>query len=149
MDSFSILGLGLILLAFFCSGVFVRPPPGIFSLIPVLDSALLILASANSLINRTLLSWNWVVFIGLISYSLYLWHWPILAYVRIFFAEPINLQLVIALLCSFLVSFLVYRYIENPVRTFKAGRRNPYRNGNSSSIIVSCIDEYFEYKGKN
>lgn len=116
MDSFSVLGLGLILLAFFVPVSMYAPPPGIFSLIPVLGSAMLILSSANSLINRTLLSWNWVVFIGLISYSLYLWHWPMLAYVRIFFSEPTNSQLLITLLSSFLISFFVYRYIENPIR---------------------------------
>lgn len=41
-------------------------------------------------------------------------------------------------------------YIRNISRGKRlSGRRNPYGNGNSSSIIVSCIDEYFEYKGKN
>lgn len=132
MDGFSVLGFGLILLAFFVPVSLYAPPPGIFSLIPVLGSAMLILTNANSLINRTLLSWNCVVFIGLISYSLYLWHWPALAYVRIFFAEPTNLQLVIALLCSCLIFFLVYRYIENPIRRIKT-------NGNGGLIAILLV----------
>ncbi len=132
LDSFSVLGLGLILLSFVIPTTLYAPPPGIFSVIPVLGSVLLILASANSFVNRTLLSWNWVVFIGLISYSLYLWHWPLLAYVRIFFAEPTNFQLLITLLCTFPVSYLIYRYIENPIRRIKA-------NGSDWCVVILLV----------
>lgn len=116
LNGLSVFGFGLILLAFFLPSSLYSSPPGFFSLIPVVGSALLILSNANSLINRSILSWSWVTFIGLISYSLYLWHWPLLAYVRIFFSEPSDFQLLFALLCSLPISILVYKLIENPFR---------------------------------
>jgi peptidoglycan/LPS O-acetylase OafA/YrhL len=73
LNGLSVFGFGLILLAFFLPSSLYSSPPGFFSLIPVVGSALLILSNANSLINRSILSWSWVTFIGLISYSLYLW----------------------------------------------------------------------------
>lgn len=53
------------------------------SLLASLGTALLLDSGADSIINR-LLSQKWMVYVGTISYSLYLWHWPILAYLRYF-----------------------------------------------------------------
>src|SRR4051812_39233055 len=56
-----------------------RAFPGWWALLPVAGSALLLSAPA-AWINRTLLSWPPMVWIGLISYPLYLWHWPLLVF---------------------------------------------------------------------
>jgi peptidoglycan/LPS O-acetylase OafA/YrhL len=56
--------------------------PGVYALLPVLGAVLMIV-SPNSLVNRTWLSSRPMVLIGLISYPLYLWHWPLLAYLGI------------------------------------------------------------------
>ena len=53
--------------------------PGLYALLPVLGAVLIIL-SPNSWVNRTFLSNRQMVLIGLISYPLYLWHWPLLSY---------------------------------------------------------------------
>src|SRR3546814_6295705 len=59
------------------------PFPGAAALLPCLGTALVIHAGtgAETRVAR-LLSQRWLVFIGLISYSLYLWHWPLLAFLR-------------------------------------------------------------------
>src|SRR3546814_18864326 len=59
------------------------PFPGAAALLPGLGTALVIHAGtgAETRVAR-LLSQRWLVFIGLISYSLYLWHWPLLAFLR-------------------------------------------------------------------
>jgi peptidoglycan/LPS O-acetylase OafA/YrhL len=57
--------------------------PGIWALVPVAGTLLLIAAGPSAVINRTLCSWRPMVWIGLISYPLYLWHWPLLSFARI------------------------------------------------------------------
>ena len=56
------------------------------------------------------------VFIGKISYSLYLWHWPIFIFFFWIFPEKPLFISFLAIILSFLISFLSYRYIENPFR---------------------------------
>lgn len=129
-DCVSVLGLLLVLTAFFLPGSAYAPPPGLFSLVPVFGGGCLILASADALVNRTLLSWRWMTFVGLISYSLYLWHWPILAYVNIYFYNPDTWLIFVALLFSFPVSILAYRYVENPMR--RGGKK-------SNKVIVFLL----------
>jgi len=60
-----------------------RAFPGWWALAPVVGSSLLIAAGPAAWINRRLLSNPVMVYIGLISYPLYLWHWPLLVYARI------------------------------------------------------------------
>lgn len=57
--------------------------PGILALLPVLGAVLLIAAGERAWFNRVVLSNPLLVWIGLISYPLYLWHWPLLAFARI------------------------------------------------------------------
>lgn len=114
-DVISVLGFLLVFVVFF------RAPVGeyvdrLFNVIAVFGGGLLILANCRACVNRMILSNGLMIFVGLISYSLYLWHWPLLAYTRIFFGNPDRWQLVVALVVSFLVAVVVYRMIENPIR---------------------------------
>lgn len=96
--------------------------PGFITLIPVFASVALISAYPDALINRTLLSIKPMTFVGLISYSLYLWHWPLLCFLFICLPETdISASYKLAtLFLSFLLSTLVYKYIENPIRRLKS-----------------------------
>ncbi len=113
-------GLGLILVAVFTYSeqtLF----PGIAALLPCVGTALLLHAggSGPSQVGR-LLSVGPVVRIGQVSYSLYLWHWPILSLSRYYAIRPLGTaQLTIALLVALGLSVLTWRYIEQPFR----GRR--------------------------
>lgn len=102
--------------------------PGEFSLLPCCGAGAIILAGQNAttLINR-LLSVKPIVFIGLISYSLYLWHWPLL----VFFFDPIERlpkhipgAHVILLVLSILIAAASWKFVETPFRT---GSRRPTR----------------------
>ncbi|MEY8701940.1 acyltransferase family protein, partial [Francisella philomiragia] len=74
----------------------------------------------NTLVNR-FLSIKPIVFIGLISYSLYLWHWPIIAYLNYLSIEKTHLVKLIILIVSIVLATLTYLFVEKPFRyKFKA-----------------------------
>ena len=96
------------------------PFPGIAALLPVLGTSAVIVANTS---NRTLahkvLSFPVLVYIGLISYSLYLWHWPILVFARYQLIPPTTLspeKQVMLMIAIFVVSSLTYHFVENPIR---------------------------------
>ncbi|MBU3583731.1 acyltransferase [Polynucleobacter sp. 15G-AUS-farblos] len=89
--------------------------PGWWALIPVIGAFLLIAVGKDALINRTLLSNRLMVWIGVISYPLYLWHWPLLSFVRIVEGDFPRLK-VGAVILSFVLAWLTYRLIESPLR---------------------------------
>lgn len=94
-----------------------RQFPGIWAALPVLGSALIILAGPNTRFNRAFLSIKVMVLVGTISFPLYLWHWPILAGARILEGQqPGSVQRAIAILLTFALAMLTKRWIENPVR---------------------------------
>jgi peptidoglycan/LPS O-acetylase OafA/YrhL len=111
----SCLGLAAILVALFhLSGK--TPHPGALTLIPLLGVAALIASGQNALGNRVL-SLKPIVWIGLISYPLYLWHWPLLSYVRIVESgAPSPMQLWLAAGMAVFLSALTYRFLERPLR---------------------------------
>ena len=90
--------------------------PGIPALAPVLGAVLLIV-SPNSAVNRFLLSNRPMVGIGLISYPLYLWHWPLLSYLGIVrHGVPTLIEIWLALIVAFILAWLTYRFVEMPLR---------------------------------
>src|SRR6185436_17095571 len=75
--------LGLCLIAFACMRVSDADRfPGWLALLPTVGAVLLISAGESGWVNRAVLSRRWIVLIGLISYPLYLWHWPLLFFGR-------------------------------------------------------------------
>lgn len=89
---------------------------------PTLASAAIILAGDSSIANKYILSNKCMVFFGKISYSLYLWHWPLLVFSRTFFpegSERILGQMWFMVLLSVLFSVLSYYLIENSIRFTK------------------------------
>ena len=92
--------------------------PGWWAIPPVLGAVLIISAGPHAWINRKLLSNRALVWVGLISFPLYLWHWPILSFLRIIEGESPATHLVIgAVFASFTLAYLTYRIIERPART--------------------------------
>lgn len=99
--------------------------PGVLALLPTLAATLLIAAGRDGLINRTLLGRRWIVYIGLISYPLYLWHWPLLSFEHIIDHGERNRFLIVGLLLlGLMLAHLTWRGVERPVRSLK-GRWPP------------------------
>jgi len=122
-ESAAWLGLGLVtsaLLLISPNGAF----PGWWALLPTLGAALMIFAGPTTSINRTFLSHPAVVYIGLISYALYLWHWPILVFERIVRAkEPTALMKLAGVGVAFFLADQTFRLIERQVRFGAMPRR--------------------------
>jgi peptidoglycan/LPS O-acetylase OafA/YrhL len=88
------------------------------SFLAILGTILFIFSGQNALINKFLFSNRLMVAIGLISYPMYLWHWPMVSYTRIIYSglRPSYTSRIIILLSTFLLSFLTYKFIEYPIR---------------------------------
>lgn len=110
------IGVGLILFSLF----YIRSDlafPGWVALMPCGGAALIILAGGQSFVARHILGARAVVFIGLLSYSAYLWHWPLLATARIQLGIHLNLTVTVAIVAlTFVLAFLSWRYVEMPFR---------------------------------
>lgn len=135
---FSLCQAGLGLLAILASVFFFRSTmlyPSWRALIPTLGAMLLISAKNNNPLNEVFLSNNFAVFIGKISYPLYLWHWPLLAFVRIrsdggkidFYTR---VELVIL---AFVLAYATYRFVEQPFRSSQLSLKRK-----SVGLVVGC-----------
>jgi len=94
------------------------PFPGLTALLPVIGCALLLYAGegGSHALSRPL-GWGPVRGIGLISYSLYLWHWPILAFARYVAVRALTpFETAAAVLLAFILATLSWRYVERPFR---------------------------------
>jgi peptidoglycan/LPS O-acetylase OafA/YrhL len=91
--------------------------PGWWALLPTLGTALLIFSGDAAWLGRRLLASKTFVAVGLISYPLYLWHWPMLSFARIVMAETPPAEVRAALvLVSVLLAWGTYRWLERPIR---------------------------------
>ncbi|MEM8753465.1 MAG: acyltransferase family protein, partial [Pseudomonadota bacterium] len=112
------LGLAAILAAVFLYDK-ATPFPGIAALAPCLGTAAIIWAGGHgSTLTSRLLSLPFLIWFGLISYSLYLWHWPIFAFVRLRLDQtemPVEYQ-VPAIAVAVLLGWLSWRFVEAPFR---------------------------------
>ena len=131
--------LGLIMLMF-SYVVFNKktPLPGFYSLVPVVGTMLLIAFATNETKIGRLLSQKVLVFIGLISYSLYLWHQPILAFVKMkSIGSPSSVVVIFGLIASFILAIFSWKYIEGPFRNRQLFTRNAIYKYSIVGIVVS------------
>lgn len=117
-ESLALLGLTMILASIFLFDSS-TPFPGLAALLPTVGTALVIWSTTyGESIAMSLLRWPPMVWIGLISYSLYLWHWPVIVFTRIYTLNEIGVFTWISMLTAiFLLAYLSWRYVERPFRS--------------------------------
>lgn len=94
--------------------------PGWWALLPVGGAVCSIAAGAGNPVNRLILANRYMVGVGLISFALYLWHWPLLSLVRIIKGEGATAWMLAAAVgLAFCLAWLSYRLIETPIRARK------------------------------
>lgn len=130
----SSIGFGLIIFA-----VLILNPkslfPGWWALLPTVGSVLMIAAGPAAWCNRIILSFRPMVWVGLISFPLYLWHWPLLALARVQEGDTLLISHRVFLVAiSIVLSWLTYRFVERPIRF---GVR--YRTQKNVALIILMI----------
>jgi peptidoglycan/LPS O-acetylase OafA/YrhL len=112
----SLFGATLIIVGFFYITK-VRAFPGWWALLPTVGTVLVIAAGKQAWLNRVVLSNRVLIWFGLISFPLYLWHWPLLSFARIVEGQTPSAAIrIAAVLISILLAWLTYRLIEKPIR---------------------------------
>ena len=113
-------GLGFLLIT---ASIFLfnkeTPFPSLYALIPTIGTALILLFALPDTLIGKLLGSRFLVFIGLISYSAYLWHQPIFAFSRYYYSSISVILKFGLVIITLLLSALTWRYIERPFRDKK------------------------------
>lgn len=124
--------LGILVAAWLYDGN--TPFPGVAALAPCGATALFIYANSRKLTwSGRLLASRPLVFVGLISYSLYLWHWPILAFLRYGIGRKLPLVVLLSgIAASFAFACLSYRFVETPFR------KRPYWLRKRRLVAAAC-----------
>jgi peptidoglycan/LPS O-acetylase OafA/YrhL len=98
--------------------------PGIWSAIPTAGAALIIGAGPFTPVNLLLLGNRPMIFVGRLSYSLYLWHWPLFSFTRIILGHaPAPVLATALILVAMGAAYATYRHVEVPIRYSAFGRR--------------------------
>ncbi len=112
--------------------------PGVYALLPVTGTAMIIygISDDRSLV-KSILSWKPLVFTGRISYSVYMWHWPLLVFANMLVVHTMSdVQNILFLLFLIIISTLSYYFIEQPFRN-----KQLLKNGTlfATACIVSLL----------
>jgi peptidoglycan/LPS O-acetylase OafA/YrhL len=110
--------------------------PGAWALLPTLGAAFMIKAGPTAWFNRVVLGNSVLVWFGLISYPLYLWHWSLLSFARILSSSVPEVEIRIGVVVlSVLLSWLTYRFVEKPIRF-----------GNGIQFSITFLGKWFVSK---
>lgn len=117
------------------------PFPGLSAALPVFGAVALIYCGPEAIINRAL-AWPPLVGVGLISYSLYLWHWPIIVFLRQYSAQtdlPSTL-IVVAVALSLTAATLTCLLIERPFRNrSKVTKRGIFVGSGIATMLLATL----------
>ena len=114
------LGLALIAVSFWAVRADVRFP-GFWVLLPVAGAAMILAAGLAAHTNRFVLSRRPMVYIGLISYPLYLWHWPPLAFANTLLADGPAIR-ALCVVFAIVAAAGTWSFVERPIRYGGKGR---------------------------
>ncbi|MDX3925481.1 MAG: acyltransferase family protein [Shinella sp.] len=118
------------------------PFPGIHAALPCVSAAMIVYSNARGGAVYAALSNPVATFIGRISYSLYLWHWPLIVFLRYRFGDlPSVVDSAIVVAGSFVLAYLSWRYIEQPFRYGRARlpRRFVFASGAAAAASIAIF----------
>lgn len=139
-EALGALGLGLL-----CIAVFLFTPqtpfPSLYALVPTLGTALIILFAGPHNATGRVLSTPWLVGIGLVSYSAYLWHQPLFALAKHRSIDmPAQTTIAGLMLLSFLLAYVSWRFVETPFRNKQQfSRRQIFNMAVAGSLAIALL----------
>jgi peptidoglycan/LPS O-acetylase OafA/YrhL len=116
--------------------------PGFWALLPVAGAAAVIAAGPDAGPNRLILSRRPIVYVGLISYPLYLWHWPPLAFAKTLLIDGPMVRVAI-IAGAVVAAAATYRYVERPIRfgggEFRrsSGAMRAFASGGALAVVAA------------
>jgi len=135
-NSMALLGLGAILFSIFFYDKTI-PFPSLYTIIPVIGVVFMLMYADKGTLVAKLLSNKVIVGIGLISYSAYLWHQPLLAFARIKYSgEPSKTLIASLVVGSIVLAYFSWRYIEKPFRSKNKIKSNRIWTFSLISLII-------------
>ena len=136
----SMLGLALVLgsLIFYNEAT---PFPSLYALLPTVGAGLILAFSRKGTLSHKMLSTQPLVWVGLISYSTYLWHQPLFVFARMYSISEINeLGYSALIIASLVCGWLSWRFVESPFRYNGYWTRNRiFASTGAASIFAACI----------
>ena len=139
---YSAIGFALIIFSFFyLSSNF--PYPSFYTLIPTFGSAILILfCNKNTIVNK-ILSNKFLVFLGLISYSAYLFHYPIFSFIKYTNVSIKSVYYIYIILLILFLSFLNWKFVEKPFRKSGASIKKLLIFISATYLLLISISVFF------
>lgn len=132
-DVYAYMGLALIITAL-VQNYSPEDFPGWHAIPPVLGTVLIIAAGSKAWLNSRLFSNSGVVYVGLISFPLYIWHWPLLTFARILDNGELSAgSRNVALVLTVALAMATYHLLERPIRL------NPSRRGLKAVVLVGLL----------
>jgi peptidoglycan/LPS O-acetylase OafA/YrhL len=124
--------------------------PGLSALVPCAGAALVIHGRTSGGPASLLLRARPVVFVGLVSYSMYLWHWPIVVFTRYFDGPELSLvQGGLVAAASFVAAVISWRFVERPFRGHTSRiRRVPLFAGGAAIVALAAVFSAYVVAGQ-
>ena len=123
------------------------PFPGMYALVPVVGAALVLVGGQTAGVGLSwLLSLSPARFLGKISYSVYLWHWPIVVFYKLQISpEPSSKERLGLIAASLLAGYLSWRLVEHPLRAPRGSRqpRIVWAGGVVATVVIMLVGGWF------
>lgn len=124
------------------------PFPSAWAMIPIIGTMLIISSGSKTWLARIFLTNPIIIWFGLISYPLYLWHWPILSFLRIIDGQtPHRDARIIAVILAIVLAWITYHFIEKPIRFGVLRKRVGALFLAITLFVVGCIGYYISTTG--
>lgn len=137
-NALTLFGIFLLLLSFVLINKEV-PFPGFYALLPVAGTSLILFFAKAETFPAKILSQRYLVHIGLLSYPLYLWHYPLIVFSKSLGYDLKNLLSLFCLLALiYFLSYLTFHFVEKPIR-FNIRLSNRTLVGTTSVLIISLL----------